>query len=462
MEGASDMEPRFELRKEQLLAGCQVPPTFLDGITTRLEAFARPFVASLPSPESCGYTRTYLAGLLSDLGRKNAEAIAYRHDLDRQTIQRFVGEIPWDHAPPIDELSRQVGQAIGRADAVLVFDPSAFPKKGTASVGVQRQWCGRLGKLDNCQVGVFLGYVSDAGHALVDFRLYLPKEWAQDRKRRKKCGIPKDLKYQTRHELALEMLKRRGAGLPHGWIAGDDEMGRPAWFRKRLAADGERYLLAVPSNTTIRDLEEEPPPYSGQGRRPKAPFRGIRAWCEAQPAEAWTHLSVRDGEKGPLEVEMVVGRVESKVDRRVAGFEETLVVVRFRDGGVLKHDSYLSNAARDTPRMEFGRVIKAAHCIEGSLKRSKSEAGLGEYQVRNWIGWHHHITLSLIATWFLVVEADRGKKGSTGDDCAASASGVGGDPAPSQRLRRGEPSDSGTDALAGADRTGKALSLQST
>jgi hypothetical protein len=170
---------------------------------------------------------------------------------------------------------------------VLVFDPSAFPKKGAASVGVQRQGCGRLGKVDNGQVGVFLGSVGDADHALVDFRLDLPREWAKDRKRRKKAGVPKDVQYPTRHELALAMLRRRGGGLPHGWVAGDDEMGRPAWFRKRLADDKERYLLAVPSNTTIRDLEEPPPAYGGRGRRPKAPFRGVRAWCESLPAGAW-------------------------------------------------------------------------------------------------------------------------------------------------------------------------------
>jgi SRSO17 transposase len=451
MEGAPTMEPRFVLRKEQLLADCQVPPTFFDGITSRLEAFARPFVASLPSPESCGYTHTYLAGLLSDLRRKSAEAIAYRHDLDRQTIQRFVGEIPWDHTPLIDELSRQVSQAIGRADAVLVFDPSAFAKKGTASVGIQRQWCGRLGKLENCQVGVFLGYVSDAGHALVDFRLYLPKEWASDRKRRKRAGVPKAIKYRTRHELALEMLQVRGGSLSHGWVAGDDEMGRPAWFRRRLAADGERYLLAVPSNTSIRDLEAEPPPYGGHGRRPKVPFRGVRAWCEALPGEAWTHLSVRDGEKGPLEVEIVVRRVESKVDRRVVGFEETLVVVRFRDGGTLKHDYHLSNAPRGTPLAEFARVAKAAHRVEECFRRGKSEAGLGEYQVRNWRGWHHHMALSMIATWFLVVEGRRGKKGGAGIDGAAGSDGPGVDPAPGQRMRRAGPGSAGEDALAGAE-----------
>src|SRR6476646_2161960 len=180
------MEPRFQRRKEQLLDGCQVPPTLFDGVIDRLEDFAAPFAASFPSPESRFHTRTYLAGLLSDVERKNAESIAYRYDLDRQVIQRFIGEVDWGDEPLIDELVRQVAVTTGQANAVLVFDPSAFPKKGTASVGVQRQWCGRLGKVENCQVGVSLGYVANVEHALVDFRLYLPKEWANDRKRRKR------------------------------------------------------------------------------------------------------------------------------------------------------------------------------------------------------------------------------------------------------------------------------------
>ena len=433
------MEPRFERRKEQLLAACQVPPTLFRGVISRLESFTQPFVASLPSPESWTHSRTYMAGLLSDAERKNAESIAYRYDLDRQVVA-----------------------AIGRPDAVLVFDPSAFPKKGNASVGVQRQWCGRLGKVDNCQVGVYLGYVSADDHALVDFRLYLPREWAKDRKRRKRCGVPKDVRYRTRHELALEMLNRRGTTLPHGWVAGDDEMGRPAWFRKRLAADGEQYLLAVPSNTSIRDLEAEPPPYGGHGRHPKVPFRGVRAWCEALPAKAWTRLKVRDGEKGPLEVAIVARRVESRVDRRVVGFEETLVVVRYEDGGVLKHDYHLSNAARDTSLSEFARVTKAAHRVEECLKRCKSEAGLGEYQVRNWLGWHHHQALSLIATWFLVVEARRGKKGGAGADGPAGARGAGIDPSPGEPLRPNEPCGPRADPSPGAERVGAVLSRQGT
>jgi SRSO17 transposase len=258
------------------------------------------------------------------------------------------------------------------------------------------------------------------------------------------------------------MLERHGSVLPHGWVAGDDEMGRPAWFRQRRAGDQRRYFLAVPSNTTIRDLEEPPPGYGGQGRRPKAPFRSVRSWCEALPAGAWTKLTVRDGEKGPLEVEVVARRVESKVDRKVVGFEETLVVVRYRDGGVLKHDYHLSNADPGTPLREFARVAKASHRIEECLKRSKSEAGLGEYQVRNWRGWHHHMALSLLATWFLVVEARRGKKDRSGVDGATGSDGAGADPAPGEPLRRAGPCGEGEDAAAGAERVGAILSLQGT
>jgi SRSO17 transposase len=444
------MEPRFQQRKDQLLADCQVPPATFRGAVRRLEDFARPFVASLPSPESRQYTGTYLAGLLSDLEHKNAEAIAYRSDLDRQALQAYLGTSPWEHTPLIDELNRQVARDLGRPDAVLVFDPSAFPKKGDASVGVQRQWCGRLGKIENCQVGLYLGYVTDAEHVLVDFRLYLPAEWARDRKRRKRCGVPKGVRYRTRHELALQMLDCRGATLPHAWISGDDEMGRPAWFRRELAARHERYLLAVPSNTSIRDLEAEPPPYGGHGRRPKPPFVGVRAWCEALPAAAWTRLTVRDGEKGPLEVEIVARRVESKVERRVVGFEEVLVAVRYEEDGKLKYDYHLSNAARATPLAEFAQVAKAEHRIEECLKRGKSEAGLGDYQVRNWLGWHHHMALSLLASWFLIGEARRGKKAGAGLDGAASPRGVGDDLSQGVSVRYPGAEFPRADALAGA------------
>jgi len=209
------------------------------------------------------------------------------------------------------------------------------------------------------------------------------------------------------------MLAKNGAGLPHSWIAGDDEMGRPYWFRRRLAALGERYVLAVPSNTTMRDLEVEPPAYSGRGRRPKRPWQSVEAWSQLLADETWLRIEVRDGAKGPLVVETVKRRVVSRTHRRQQGDEEILVVIRYRDRDkqqVVKVDYYLSNAVPETPLGEFARVAKAEHRIEECLQRSKSEAGLADYEVRNWTGWQHHQTLSLLATWFLVRETDRGKK----------------------------------------------------
>jgi len=282
-------------------------------------------------------------------------------------------------------------------------------------VGVARQWCGRYGKIDNCQVGIYLGYVSRREHALVDVRLYLNKDWAKDKARRKKCGVPREIRFQTRHALALEMLAEHGATLPHAWIAGDDEMGRSSAFRRDLRALGEQYLLAVPSNTLVRDLEAEAPEYAGRGRRPQAPFVRVDRWREALPKDAWTTIDVRDGARGPLVVQGVKVRVQAKSDRRRNGPEEILVILREEQSdGTMKYDYYLSNAVPETALAEFARVAKAEHRIEECLGRAKSDAGLAQYQVRNWIGWHHHQTLSLLATWFLTQEDRRGKKIHTG------------------------------------------------
>ena len=216
-----------------------------------------------------------------------------------------------------------------------------------------RQWCGRLGKVDNCQVAIYLGYVSAQGHTLVDLRLYLPKAWTQDKARLHKAGVPKAHRgYRTRHQLALDMLEKNGPVLPHAWIAGDDEMGRPYWFRRRLAGLGERYLLAVPSNTLTRDLETAPPVTSGRGRRPQRPWQSVEQWSQALGDDAWQRIDVRDGSKGPLVVEVVKRRVVSRTPRRQQGHEEMLVVMRYRDRDnqqVVKVDYYLSNAAPETP-----------------------------------------------------------------------------------------------------------------
>ena len=315
-----------------------------------------------------------------------------------------------------------MGREIGTPDGVIVFDPSGFAKKGKASAGVQRQWLGRLGKVDNGQVGVFMAYASHHEHALVDVRLYLPKAWAKDRARRKRCGIPKAVRYRTRHELALEMLKETGPLLPHGWVTGDDEMGRSSRFRAELRRLKERYLLAVPSNTTVRDLDGAVPEWVGRGPHPKRAFEQVRAWSKSLPEGAWRRIEVGDGERGPLLVEMAWTRVVARTDRGRIGPEELLVVIRRLDeDGATKHDYYLSDAPPETLPGVLARVAKAEHRVERCLQRGKSEAGLAESQVRTWSGWHHHQALSLIATWFLVQESRRGKKGDTGADGAAGA-----------------------------------------
>ena len=302
---------------------------------------------------------------------------------------------------------------------MLVFDPSAFAKKGTESVGVQRQWCGRLGKVENCQVGVYLGYVSRRDHALVDFRLFLPKDWAKRKRRRAKAGVPGEVRFQTRHELMLEMLDEHGETLPHAWIAGDDELGRSSWFRQQLRQRNERYLLAVPANTLVRDLKAPTPP--SQGTRPRlAPFVRVERWCGAVPESAWQTIEVRAGEKGPLVVQAVQTLVQARSEGKVSDVWEILVVFREQQSdGSWKHDYLLSNAW--VPLEEFARVFKAEHRIEECLKRAKSEAGLADYQVRTWEGWHHHQTLALLATWFLTQETRRGKNTDPRADGAASA-----------------------------------------
>lgn len=429
------MQRRYALRREELLAECQVKPEVFEGMIERLEEFARPFVDCLWRKEQKAHAHTYLAGLLSDVKRKNAESIAYRHDQDRHQLQWFLGFSKWDHRPLMAELVRQVGRELGEADGVIVFDPSGFGKAGRHSVGVARQWIGRLGKVDNGQVAVYMGYASRREHALVDERLYLPEEWAKDPARRKRCGVPQEVRYKTRHELALEMLKENGELLPHAWIAGDDEMGRSTVFRRNLRALGERYLLAVPANTNIRDLDSAPPPWAGRGRKPKRPFERVDRWAASVPEGDWTAIDVRDGEKGPLRIHILTTRVVARTEhRRTRSTEELLVVARTRDeNGKIKHDYYLSNAAPDTPLRELARVTKAEHRIEECIRRGKSEAGLADYQVRTWVGWHHHQVLSLIAIWFLVLQARRGKK--TGSSHHRSA----GTPGPRHAPARGLP-----------------------
>lgn len=416
------MERRFEVRKQEMLAECEVPAGAFDGTLAQLREFVVAFAARLGVPAQRVHAETYVAGLVSSVERKNVESIAYSHDQERGPLQYFIGEAEWDDRPLVTELVDQVANELGDDDAVLVFDPSSFPKKGTESVGVQRQWCGRLGKIDNCQVAVYMAYVTRGEPVLVDTRLYLPREWAQDKKRRRKCGVPKAVRFRTRHELVLEMLREHGPRLPHRWVAGDEELGRVGHFRRKLQGLNERYVLDVPANTCIRDLQAPLPPYAGRGRHPQQPFQQIGDWHTALPKNAWRQIDVRDTDKGPLVVAAVKRRVQARTDRKPMEFEETLLVIRLTGaGGDVEHHYHLSNAPPETPLEELVRVAHAEHRVEQALKYAKSEAGLADYEVRNWRGWHHHQTLSLVGTWFLVLETRRGGKIHAGLDRAAGA-----------------------------------------
>lgn len=400
------MQKRYTLVSDSILDGCLITPDVYEGVLERFETFVAPFIKHLHKRVQQQKAIDYMKGLLSDVERKNVESIAYLHGTDRQPLQNFIGQVEWDDAVILDKLVRRVASEIGTQNGILVLDPTSFPKKGKHSVGVQRQWCGRLGKVDNCQVATFLAYVGSNEFALVDRRLYLPKEWTDDPLRCRLAGIPEEhIVEKTRHEQSLEMLKGRGKKLPHAWIAGDDEMGRIPWFRKELRKMKETYILAVPSNILVCDLENTSCICCTNT------FVPVHHWMKSLPANNWKLVKVRQGHKGWLSVRLVTCRVRAMIEGEV-GDEETLIVSRWRDEtNKPRCDYYLShNNGEEVSLDEYGRVIKSAYRIEESFRRGKGECGLGDYQVRNWLGWHHHIALAILSQWFLTEELLRQKK----------------------------------------------------
>jgi SRSO17 transposase len=426
------MTPAWAQRREEILSDCLVSPDVFHQMVDRLGEFVVPYQHALETEANQRNVHLYLQGLLSHLPGKNAEKIAALVDVERQVLQDFIGTAPWDHRPLVQVLVGEVVERLGEPDGIIAFDPSSFPKRGTHSVGVKRQWCGHRGKVDTCQVGVFMGYVSRRDHALLDFRLSLPQEWAQDAHRRAACHVPPEVQYRTRQDQCVEMLDLWGERIPHGWVTGDDELGRHSRLRHALRERGERYVLGVPCTTTIRDLEAPWPAYQGRGRPPKPPWQSVTAWRQSLPADAWIHLTVRDGEKGPVEIELVKRRVQTRIERKRTGPQEWLVITRrplaasrtlepkaspdaTDQDTCYRYQYYLtptagSGMAFEEPSLgELARVIKAGTCIEASFQRGKGEVGMDEDQVRTWPGWHHHMALSLLAVWFLITETHRGQ-----------------------------------------------------
>jgi len=338
------MDRRYTIAKDTIFADCLVTPGAYEGVLERLDHFVIPFFKQLATESQQEKALLYLKGLLSNTEKKNVESIAYFHGEDRQPLQMFIGQVHWDDDIILDKLAKQVAKEIGTPSGILIIDPTSFPKKGTKSVGVQRQWCGRLGKVENCQVAIFLAYAGANEFALIDRRLYLPTEWTDDPVRCRMAGVPEEhIVEKTRHEQSLEMLQGRGKMLPHRLVAGDDEIGRIPWFRKELRKRKEPYIFAIPSNFLIRDLESPPRSCEVCGSVQEAGWVNVHHWAKMLPASRWKTIKVREGHKGWLSVRLVSCRVRAMIENEI-GDEELLLVSRWRDEtGKQRCDYYLSH-----------------------------------------------------------------------------------------------------------------------
>ena len=367
----------------------------LAGIQERLDDFLVPFQKLFPRAEHREHASIYVNGRLRNLPRRTTEPIAIERGKKRRPLQHFVGAGKWDDDPIRTEVCQQVVAEMGSADGVLILDGSGFQKTGPNSVGTQRQWCGRLGKEEQCQVGEFLVYASQGSIALVDCELYLPKTWADDKARRAQCHVPKQITFKTGWQLAEQMVIDQGKLLPHRWIVGDDNYGRPTELRDRLHGHGEQYMLEVHSDAKVRLAR-------GGG------WTTADAWSNSLPRSAWEHFKVRDGEKGPIEVRAVKVRVYTP-RARGKGPERPEILVVVRNERDSKSWTYLASDTR-TKLRELVRVGSCRHGIEQMLNMAKGDVGLDEYELRSWVGWHHHMTLSIVSLWFLVCEHRRLKK----------------------------------------------------
>ena len=402
-------------KAQELLADATLTAAAVCHCRDHLTQFLQRYLPCFYRQEQRDLATLVIQGRLSGLERKTSEPIALQAGHTRKPVQHFVGAGRWDDDAVLAELRRHVAEELGDPAAVLVVDSSGFPKKGTASCGVDRQWCGRLGKVDNCQVGVFLAYAAAGGHAPLDRRLYLPQAWAADRKRRRQTHVPQEVVFQEKWRIALDLLARSGPDVPHGWVAGDDEFGRAAEFRAALRQRPERYVLDVPANTLVRAVGERP------GGRPS--FERAEVWAARQPAGRWKTITLRAGEQGPLKVRALKRRVQTKDEDGRVGPSETLVVIRSL-GREAQTWYTLSNARRDERLPRLVGVHGERHRVEEVLQEGKGEVGLGQYEVRSWVGWHHHTTLALLALWFVTRERQRLGEKNTSVDAGAGAAGV--------------------------------------
>src|ERR687893_896089 len=326
--------------------------------------------------------RAYLQGLLSPLERKNGWHLAEAAgDASPDGVQDFLARMHWDADAVRDDLRAYVVEHLGDPDAVLVLDETGFLKKGDKSAGVKRQYSGTAGRIENCQIGVFLAYASRQGHALIDRALYLPETWAFDAARRAEAGVPESVSFTTKPKLGQAMLKRAfAAGVPCRWVVGDCVYGADHQTRRLIEAHGRGYVLAVTSAQRLG-------------------FKHVEDWLEDVPARGWRRLSAGDGAKGPRLYDWAYLPYRTPP---VLGWK-TGLLIRRKKGRPHQFTFYLTRSPEETSLADLVRVAGQRWRIESCIEEAKGETGLDEYEVRSWTGWHRHITLSMLAHAYLTI-----------------------------------------------------------
>ncbi len=393
---------------------CNLAPRDVAQFVDALATFHAHFVPAFRRPEQAAAADTYLQGLLGDQPRKTSERIALTQGVNVRDLQHFIGQSQWQTEPVIARQQQLIADTLGDEDGVAIIDESGVVKQGCASVGVAPQYCGAVGKVANCQVGVYLGYASPKGYTLADARLFLPEAWFDEAhaERRKQCGLPDDLTFQTKPALALTLLQdavRRGS-LPFRWVAVDALYGDTPAFLDGVAVLGKWYFAEVACATQVwlQPPVVELPAWSGRGRKPTRlrlragelrPQR-VDAVMASLPGHGWTRHVIKEGSKGPLICDFACLRVTVVRD----GLPGALVwlVIRRNVEDPTEVKFYLSNAPATTPMATLVRMSGVRWVIESSFAESKGEVGLDHYETRSWVGWHHHMVLAMLAHHFLV------------------------------------------------------------
>ena len=387
--------------------------TELDRVNGLFLRFHARFAPLFGRREARARSEQYLRGLLVQRSeRRSAENLAEAIEgATPRTLQMFLSDAPWSARAVVEELQRYVGERLGTAEGAFLIDETGFAKQGKKSVGVARQYSGTLGKVGNCQVGVFLTYASARGHATVDARLFLPEAWSEDPERCREAGVPDEVSFRTKPEIALELLgkARQAEHLPGRWVAADEVYGNSPVFRDGVAALGLWYVGDVSCDLPVfaEAAQTRVPPYAGRGRRPvksrlapgAAPAREVQSLAAALPESAWQELEVAEGSQGPRLYRFARLRVwESR--EGLPGRACWLLLRTAVDGSEPRYA--LSNALAEVSLLALAQVQTTRWSIETEFETLKGEVGLDEYEVRGWRGWHHHVTLALLAGAFLL------------------------------------------------------------